>query len=266
VSYVDTIRNGIQDKLEDAEGQVQDAKKEAPGRIHDAVNEWVDKQAWGLGALVPDGLVDEVADLITGAALDALDECLETIATLQEANEMLGSPDRLRAMAESLGDVASASENLQIHKDDLDGWLSWDDGAPSKMYDAAIDSQVTALAHIAPKISGVAGVLKTHADDIESYYLDLAGVVGGAVVAIIGVVGAVLSLVVGALTSETGIGAVLGIIGAALGLVTAVAGVGLAGISAIQLFLASTQGTAGKLDDLLTSMPEWKKPRFAIVQ
>lgn len=55
-------------------------------------------------------------------------------------------------------------------------------------------------------------------------------------------------------------------VGGALSLVMSAAGVIAAGISALQLFLAASQGSANKLNDLITAMPEWKAPSFAIVQ
>lgn len=266
MSYVDTTRSIIRTQLDSIEQRVRAAKAAAPSAIRSAVQEWVDRQAGGLGVLVPDGLVDEVADILISAAIDALDESLATIAALRIANEMLGSPDKMRAMADSLGDIAGASDNLQIRKDQLPGLLAWDDGTPSRTYEFSIDDQVRAISEIAGNVSSVGGVLRTHADDIESYYLNLAGVVVGAIAAIGGLIAAILSLVAGALTAGTGIGAVLGIIAGALSLVLAAVGLGVAGISALQLFLAASQGNANKLNDLITAMPEWKAPSFAMVQ
>lgn len=266
MSYVDTTRAIIRIQLNDIERRVREARAKAPAVLRAAVQEFVDRQAGGLGVLVPDGLVDELADIVISAALAALDQSLETIAALREANEMLGSPDKMRSMAGVLDGIASASDNLQIRKDQLPGLLAWDDGTPSRTYEFSIDDQVRAVSEIAGNVSSVSGVLRTHADDIESYYLNLAGLVVGAVIAIGGLIAAILSFAGGALTAGTGIGAVLGIIGGALSLVMSAAGVIATGISALQLFLAASQGSANKLNDLITAMPEWKAPSFAIVQ
>ncbi|MDU0366961.1 hypothetical protein AB0O16_04060 [Microbacterium sp. NPDC089180] len=266
MSYVDLTRQVIAGQLDDAEAKVRGAISSAPASIRRAVQKWVDEQAHGLGVLVPDGLVDQVADIIISVALDALEQCLDTIAVLRVCNAYLGSPDRLRNMASTIGDISGSAENLQIKKDQLDGLMSWDDGKASKVYEYGIDDQVRALGVLPGKLGGVAGVLRTQADDIESFYLNLAGLVGGTVLAIGGVVTAILSLIGGALSSPTGVGAVVGLIGAALSAVLALAGVGMAGISALQLFLSAMQGTSNKLDDLLSSMPAWDPPRFAIVQ
>lgn len=266
MSYVDLTRQVIAGQLDGAEARVKDAIRVAPATIRRAVQEWVDRQAGGLGVLVPDGLVDEVADLIITAAIEALEHCLATILILRICNAYLGSPDRLRAMAASFGDISGSAENLQIKKDQLDGLMSWDHPPASRSYEYSIDDQVRAVGLIPEKLGGVAGVLRTHADDIESFYLNLAGLVGGTVLAIGGVVTAILSLVGAALSAPTGVGPVIGIISAALSAVIAVAGVGMAGISALQLFLSAMQGSANKLDALLTSMPKWEAPRFAIVQ
>ncbi len=84
--------------------------------------------------------------------------------------------------------------------------------------------------------------------------------------AILGVVAAILSLIAGALTFETGVGPVIGIIAAALSLVTAMLGVVVSGIAAVQLFMNSTQGTSNKLDALQIDMLEWRKPSFAQIK
>ncbi len=62
---------------------------------------------------------------------------------------MLGSPDKMRSMAGVLDGIASASDNLQIRKDQLPGLLAWDDGTPSRTYEFSIDDQVRAVSEIA---------------------------------------------------------------------------------------------------------------------
>ncbi|MGO2684355.1 hypothetical protein [Microbacterium sp.] len=266
MSYVDVLREQITNHLDDAERRVNDAIRDAPGLIHTAV-EAAANHYLGIGAvLVPDPVIDWVAQQITDAALVALNDCLARVRVLREAAAYLGSPDELRAVAEKLGDIGGATARMDINKDQLDGLMSWDDGEPSRRYEVATENQIDDLARIEPVMSSIKGVLRTHADDIENYYLELLALVVGAVAAILGVVAAILSLVVGAATFETGVGPVIGIIAAALSLVTALIGVVVSGIAAVQLFVRSTQGVSNKLDAIQIDMVDWRKPSFAQIQ
>lgn len=268
MSYVDFIRESIRGKLDESEQLVNDTIAVAPSRIRQAVHAVVDAYGHGAGKLIPDYVVDLIADAIIAAALESLNSCLDRIAVMREANEYLGSPDTLREMAEVFGAIGADASNMQINKDDLEGYMTWDAGRPSKEYENAIEAQITALAGIEPKMSGVKGVLRTHADDIENYYLELLALVGGAVMAIGGLVAAILSLVGAALSAvpTAGAGAVVGIIAAALSLVLAVVGLVVSGIAAVQLLVAANQGAANKLDALQIGTLVWEKPAFAQIQ
>lgn len=263
MSYVDQLREQITSLLDDAEQKVRDADKTAPPQIREAVQYAVDHAGYGLGRLVPDSWVDEVCDILISSVHDTLDDCLKRIAVLREAAAYLGSPDLMRSMGDTFGDIGTAAENLQISKDDLAGYMSWDDLPASRQYEVSIEDQITALARVSPAVSSIKGVLRTHADDIENYYLALLQLVVSSVGAILGVVAAILSLVAGAITIETGVGPVLGIIGAALSLVVSLVSLVSAGIAAVQLLVQQAQGSANKLDALSTQMVEWKVPSFA---
>lgn len=265
-SYVDQMRAEIRRLLDESEQRVLETKRVAPGIIRRTIRVLFEQHTGLIAHVVPDWWIERAADIVVEYALEALDACLDTIRVLRVANEFLGSPDRMRAMGDTFQTVADTAENLWISKGDLQGWVTWDAGAPTKRYEAAIEDQSKALAVIAPKAAELKEVLRTHADDIESYYVNLLGVVVGSVAAIGGVIAAILSLIAAAVTVETGIGPVLGIIAAALSLVLAIVGVGVAGISAVQLFLANAQGTANKLDTLTQNIPKWEIPPFAIVQ
>nr|WP_201470442.1 hypothetical protein [Microbacterium hydrocarbonoxydans] len=265
-SYVDILREQIISQLDQAEDRVDHAIRVAPGLIRTAVEAAANHYLGTIAVLIPDPVVDWVAEQITGAALDALRDCLVRIAILREAAAYLGSPDDLRAVAEKLGDIGGSASAMDINKDALDGLMSWDDGEPTRRYETAVENQIQDLAKVAPAMSSIKDVLRTHADDIENYYLQLLALVMGAVAAILGVVAAILSLIAGALTFETGVGPVIGIIAAALSLVVAMVGVVTSGIAAVQLFVTSTQNTSNKLDAIQIDTLEWRKPSFAQIE
>jgi hypothetical protein len=266
MSYVDVLREQIVNQLDDAEVRVNDAIRVAPGLIRRAVEAAANHYLGTIAVLIPDQAIDWLAEQITTAAISALQDCLVRIAVLREAAAYLGSPDELRAVAEKLGDIGGFASAMDINKDALDGLMSWDDGEPTRRYEVAIENQIDDLAKIAPAMSSIKDVLRTHADDIENYYLQLLALVTGAVAAILGVVTAILSLIAGALTFASGAGPVIGIIAAALSLVGAMIGVVVSGIAAVQLFVTSTQGAANKLDALQIDMLEWRKPSFAQIE
>lgn len=265
-SYVDVLREQIVSQLDEAERSVHGAIRIAPGLIRTAVETIANQRLGTIAVLIPDPVIDWMVRQITDAALAALNDCLVRVAVLREAAAYLGSPNELRAVAAQLDGIGDAAVQLDINKDNLDGFMTWDDGSASKQYDTAIDMQIVDLARVEPATSALKDVLRAHADDIENYYLGLAALVAGAVTAILGVVAAILSLAAGAATSPTGVGAVLGIIGAALSLLTAMIGIVVSGIAAVQLFVSATQNTSNKLDSLQLDLIEWRKPSFAQIE
>ncbi|KYJ96822.1 hypothetical protein M4D51_08365 [Microbacterium sp. p3-SID338] len=265
-SYVDALRRQIISQLDEAERSVRDTIRIAPGLIRSAVEASMNARLGTVAIPIPGPVIDWMVRRITDAALAALDDCLARIAVLREAAGYLGSPDELRAVASEIDGIGDAAVQLDINKDKLDGYMTWDDGEPTKRYGIAIENQIVDLARVEPAASALKDVLRTHADDIENYYLELAAFVGGAVIAIMGVVSAILSLAAAVLTSPSGVGAVLGIIAAALSLVTAMFGAVASTIGAVQLFVSATQNTSNKLDSLQLDLIEWRKPSFAQIE
>jgi len=259
VSYVDDIRERNDDQLDRAIEAIDAAASIAPPLVREGLQQFVDRQGWGLGRLVPDGWVDEAADYVIAAIDEVFDYCRDTVETMREANRYLGSPDSLRAVSASLGELAAKADGIQIMKSTMPGLLSWDDPPASNTYAFAIDDQEEPLNRVSSTASTIAGAIDQHADDIENYYLQLATTIIGAVVTIIGVVSAVLGIV-GALPTG-GLSLVASIVGA----VSAVAGIVTTVIGIVQMVLASTQGTRGKLDALPGEITQWKVPGFVLV-
>jgi hypothetical protein len=260
MSYVDDIRSTNDTLLSQADEAVDDIKASAPDAIRDGVQKWVDNQAFGLGKLVPDGLVDEGADIVIDVVMTILDQCDEAITALRAGNQYLGSPESLRAAAEALGELGTKADTIKIDSSRLTGLLSWDDPPASRVYNESIESQSQSLARIAQTASSIGDALDTHADDIENYYIQLALIVAGAVVTILGVVAAVLGLIGALPTGGVSLAASI------IGLITAVIGIGTALLGIIQMVMAANQGTASKLDSLPSSITEWTVPAFAMVR
>lgn len=260
MSYVDSIRETNETLLRTAQDAVDAASRECPGLIRPAIQDWVDRQAWGLGSLVPDGWVDEAVDVVIAIVQAALNQCSDIIELHRQANAYLGSPDRLRAVADTLNDLGGKADAIQLNKGDLAGWASWDDPPASRTYDGAIDDQVEPLSRVSAKAGEIAGAIDQHANDIENYYLQLAAIVVGAVVTILGVVAAILGVIAAIPTGGVTLaGSIVGIVAAVLGLATMVIGI-------VTMVISATQGTSAKLDALQAEITEWKAPNFAIVR
>ncbi|MDL5352874.1 hypothetical protein [Microbacterium sp. zg-YB36] len=260
MSYVDDIRENNEDQLDTAVKAIDGAAVAAPPLIRKGLQEWVDRQAFGLGSLVPNGWVDEAADIVVAAVDEVLDYCRESVAILREANRYLGSPDTLRAVADRLNELASKADEIQITKSTMPGLLSWVDPPASQTYGFAVDDQAKPLGRVSSTATTIAGAIDQHADDIENYYLQLAAVIVGAVLTMLGVVAAILGLV-GALPTA-GVSLAVSVVG----LISAVAGIATSAIAIVQLFQSSTQANRGKLDALPNTITEWEAPGFALVQ
>lgn len=260
MSYVDTIRDSNEALLSQAQSAVDSASRNCPGLIRPALQQFVDHQAYGLGRLVPDGWVDEAADILIEGVQYVLDYCVQVIQAHRILNEYLGSPETLRAAADLLGDLASRAEAIQIDKSTLPGWMSWDDLPASNAYSGGIDAQLEPLSRVSTTASSIGSALDQHANDIENYYLQLAAIIVGAVTTILGVVGAILGIIAAVPTGGVSLaGSIVGLVAAVVGLVSM-------GIGIVQMFTAATQGTQSKLDSLPATITTWEAPPFAIVQ
>ncbi|QIM17667.1 hypothetical protein G7066_01220 [Leucobacter coleopterorum] len=110
-----------------------------------------------------------------------------------------GSPDNLRAAADlidaKLVKVAKEfSPTLVLSKIPSALDSNYSDGKASEMYEHAIDGRDAAVLAIADHSSPVVSGLRTLADGIESYYLEVMGMVGGAILTISGIVLALLTV------------------------------------------------------------------------
>jgi len=260
VSYVDVIRGNNDTQLLRADEAIGGVAVVAPPLIRAGLQQWVDRQALGLGMLVPNGWVDEAADYMVAVVRELLDYCRDSVSVLREANSYLGSPDSLRAVADTLAELASKADEIQFIKAGMPGLLSWSDPPASEVYQHTVDDLAEPLGRVSSTATTIAGAIDQHADDIENYYLQLAGVIIGAVLTILGIAAAILG-VIGALPTG-GVSLAASIVG----LVSAVAGIATGAIAGVQLFQTVAQGTRGKLDALNAEITEWGVHPFAQIQ
>lgn len=260
MSYVDSIREVNETLLNTAQKAVDAAAHICPGLIRPAIQEWADRQGFGLGSLIPDGWVDKAADVVIAAVKSALDRCTELVELLNMANNYLGSPDRLRAVADKLNDLGGKAEAIELKLDVLEGWASWHDLPTSKLYEAAITDQATEISKVPKWVGEIAKGIDQHANDIENYYLELAQVSLGGVQAVLGVVTAVLGLAAAIPTGGLSLAATI------VGVVSSLMGVAQALIGVVQMAVSNSQNVAAKLDSLQLDLEDWDVPRFAIVQ
>lgn len=263
MSYVDLLRETITVQLDITEQCVRAAKSAAPGLVRYSVEAIIRNRVGPAAVVIPDDAFDWIADQVTVAVQAALDTCLEYIASLREMAQFLGSPDELRTAAESLGELHDSASQLKIRKDDLDGYNSWFDD-PSQYYENALEEQMDKLSELLEPLDTLKQVLRTHADQIENYYLELTTLVLGAGAAIAGLVVAILGLIEAAAAS--GPGSLLGVSAATISLVEAALGAVAAALSLLQILMKSAQDSSSKLDALDATPLVWEKPDFAQIQ
>lgn len=262
MSYVDLLRETITVQLDLTEDCVRAAKSVAPGLVRYAVEAIIRNRVGPAAVVIPDDAFDWLADQVTVAVQAALDTCLEHIASLREMAQFLGSPDELRAAADVLEGIGDAATALEIRPMDLEGHLTWKDG-DSKRYDGEVYFQHENVERVPEAMVTFEDVLRTHADEIESYYLELSSLALGGAASIAGLVGTILGLIEAAAAS--GPGSLIGIVGAAFSLVEAALGLVVSAISVLQILVKSTQDSASKIDALDFEVFVWEAG-FAQIQ
>lgn len=264
MSYVDDLRETMLDQLDEAEECVRQAMRVAPDLIRVAVEVFINTRLGTVAPAIPDVLIDWLVEQLTTMVLAVLEQCLEYIDVLREMTQFLGSPDELRSAAAALDGIGDAVAHLKISADDLEGYMTWDDLPASRAYEVAISEQPDNLARVESAMTVFEDVLRTHADDIENYYVQLTLLCEGATAAIFGVVGAIFSLV--AAVAASGPAAIAGVWGAVISFLITLGGVATAAISTMQILITSTQSTENKINAVDFTVIRWEGPRFAQIQ
>lgn len=192
MSYVDSLVSQISDNLSDIESTLAvlaasiklTRQSLAEGRLADIPG----------GKLVVDTLLIPCTDLAEdcNAALHTF------VANCRLQVAYAGSPDNLRAAADTIDsklvDVAkNLSPTLVLGKIPSALDTNYSDGEASERYEHAIDGRDAAVLDIANQSSPVASALRDLADGIEGFYLQLSGIIAGAMLTVAGIATALLA-------------------------------------------------------------------------
>ncbi len=248
MSYVDLLRKLIQEHLKRSARGLDEIERVAPAAIRAAVS-----TSTATVPLIRPGN-GWIADRIIEQMHEAVDLAREQLEVAEELSQYLGSPDALRAAADSLtrGIVVRAEALApEVRKDNLRSMLpsAWDGGDASAQYALSFEGQGEAVLRIAEAAKLMAAALESMADGIEEFYLDVAG-------AVIGLGVSIATAVAGIMTAATGVGALPGIVAAIAGVI------GAFGSAATLLSQAATP-RGEPVGSALTSLT-WPTATFAV--
>jgi len=250
VSYVDTIRDQIEEQLKSGKDGLDWIDKNGPGIIRTVMNVYLDTI---LHLPIPGFISDKFADEAISKLHEGTAELRKALDQAERGIAYVGSPDRLRQAASLIGDkVVTPSRELAttVTLGKLPSTLSsnWDDGEASEGYVHAVDGRDDAVTAIATYADPISSALGDMADAIENFYLSLLAAVVGIVVVIVSVVELIITLA-GVVTAPA---AIVGVIGTLLGGVTAA-------IALFQLFVTAEQTQRSISGSLSGAIPEWPR-------
>lgn len=250
MSYVDVLREQIEEQLRSGRRGLAWIDANGPGIIREAMNLYLKTI---LHLPIPGSLTDRLADAAISRLHEATAELEKALKQAEAGIAFVGSPDRLREASTLIGDkVVAPSRDLAgtVTLGRLPSTLSsnWEDGEASEAYEHAVDGRSEAVTAIATYAEPISSALDDLADAIENFYLSLLAAVVGIVVAILGAVEAILSLA-GVVTSPA---AIVGAVAALLGGVTAA-------IALYQLFVTGEQTQRSISGSLSAHIPEWPR-------
>lgn len=252
MSYVDALVGAMESRLNSAEDALDTLEQEGP----DFIRHLVDNYSPGPvpASMVPGWVKDKIADLLITTLLEGIEYARKSIAFQRGMVRSFGSPDALRAAADVINsqvNKASGDLAIQVRAEALKGMnpANWG-GDAQYLYTQGFDGQNDAVGRVKEFGSGLEDVLRSMADAIESFYIELTIVVAG-------VVGAILGVVVAALTVATVVIAVLSIIAAVLAALAAIGGL-------IAMIVTLTQNNQNATAALETKLDPWPKTQFSI--
>jgi uncharacterized protein YukE len=250
VSYVDTIRDQIEEQLKSGKEGLDWIDKNGPGIIRTVMNVYLDTI---LHLPVPGFITDRFANEAIEKLHEATAEIRKSLDHAEKAIAYVGSPDRLRAAASAIGDkVVTPARDLAptVTLGKLPSTLTsnWNDGDASEGYVHAVDGRNDAVTGIVTYADPISSALDDLADAIENFYLALLAAIVGIVTVIVSVVELIITLA-GVVTAPA---AIVGVIGTLLGGVTAA-------IALFQLFVTGEQTQRSISSSLSGAIPEWPR-------
>lgn len=243
VSYVDDLRDNIEDALKKADDSLDWITGNAPGIIRAGAEVY-----FSTVLHLPPGFSNQLADPIISRIENAARDARNGVADIRAVTEHVGSPDRLRAATKTLDGIGRSADTLSgdVILSNLDSTYTnnWDDGDASQRYAHAFDGRRDEIERIPSYVKNVSSGLGDLADEIETYYEHL-------LAAVIGLVGALVSLAAAIALLETVVGAILGLVAAIIGVVTA-------GVNICELVLETSQSMSSISDEINIKSIKWQ--------
>lgn len=250
MSYVDALRDQIEEQLKSGKDGLDWIDKNAPAIIRTALNVYL---ATIVHLPIPGFVVDRFADEAITKLHEGTAEIRKALDEAEKAIAFVGSPDRLREAATVIGDAIvtparDLASGIVLGKLPSTSTSNWDDGEASEGYVRAIDGRDAAVTGIDTYASPISSALDELADAIESYYLSLLLAVLGVVSVVLSLVEAILALV-GVVTAPA---AIVGLIGVVVGGITA-------GVNIYQVIVTAEQNARSITGALSGKIPEWPR-------
>lgn len=248
MSYVDLICDTMRAQLTQAEKALDGLEMLAPTIVRELVNLYLKPFP-----LVPQFVEDRIAALLLKEVLAGIAYFRKYLPILRDMVNSLGSPDQLRLAASTLSsDVSDASTAMAAAMDS--GYLlgmreaNWS-GAAAEGYRLAFPGQPDATDRISEFSDKLHDALRSLADGIEQFYVELAIAVVTFLGAVIGYVVAIIEAA-GVITIPVAIGQA---VAANLALVASLLAVG-------AMFLTISQTVNNQIDTLNDDVPAWPTP------
>lgn len=212
MSFVDDMKHDIEDALRQADENLDWIAANGPGIIDNLLNIYL--RAWPIAGPV----VNPIADRAKEALADHVREGKLVVGVLRREVQFVGSPDNLRAAADTIdSSIVSSARQLadRLVLGNIPSALpsNYNDGVASETYRAKIDGRNDAVREIDTYVTPIASNLRDLADGIESYFKSLRDIT-------IAVLAFIISLVLLILGWETIIVGVIGIVGMVISAIT----------------------------------------------
>ena len=248
MSYVDVLCDTMRDQLESADDTLDDLAVKAPG-----IAEVLADLACKPFPNTPQFIEDRIATLLLEQIREAIDYSRNCTAAATKLVNSFGSPDALRAAADVLsGSVSVPSDNLSIAMDPAyllgmreDNWT----GGGAEGYSLAFAGQPGAVDVVSDYSEKLHDALRSLADGIEQFYIELG-------IAVTTLVSAIIALVVAIITAATMVGipvAVGSAVVAQLSLNTSI-------MALLAMILTVTQTVGNAIDKINEDVVDWPTP------
>ena len=243
MSYVDDMKKSIESALDQSTENLNWIDSHGPGIVDTLLNVYlatVPKAGW---------MVNPIAERAKAELARAVSSGREAIALMRSEVQFVGSPDNLRAAAETIDSKMSAAaralaRNLVLGKIESAWDSNYSDGVASEGSRMAIAGRDAAVRDVETYASPVAEGLRALAHETADYYKslrDLAVEFAGLVISIVAVVVGWETIVIG----------VLGVIGIVISLVA----MGFTIADLISSTLTTTDNVRGQFESKVPSWP-----------